>query len=395
MLSAKTPFCGRSIGWSPDGPISALWGGALDSLQARGICSKKEYGLSRAGRTKTNMETKMKSKILSLAAVAALVAGGAAAGTLDDVKAAGKLKCGVSQGLPGFSTPDDNGRWTGLDVDYCRALAAAVLGDGEAVDFVSLSAKDRFTALSSGEIDVLSRNTTWTITRDTDLGITFTGVSYYDGQGMMVPKNLEITSALELDGATICTNTGTTTELNITDYFKQHGMTFELVALENSDEVIAAYGAGRCEVFTTDRSGVAAERLKLANPDDHMVLPETISKEPLGPSVRADDKQWELISRWVLNALIEAEEYGITSENIEDMKASANPSVQRILGVGDNDYGAPMGLDSQWATRAIAAVGNYGQIYDRNVGPDTPLKLDRGVNNLWNNGGFMYAPPIR
>ncbi len=367
----------------------------MDSLQARGICSKKEDGLSLAARTKTNMETKMKSKILSLAAVAALVAGGAAAGTLDDVKAAGKLKCGVSQGLPGFSTPDDNGRWTGLDVDYCRALAAAVLGDGEAVDFVSLSAKDRFTALSSGEIDVLSRNTTWTITRDTDLGITFTGVSYYDGQGMMVPKNLEITSALELDGATICTNTGTTTELNITDYFKQHGMTFELVALENSDEVIAAYGAGRCEVFTTDRSGVAAERLKLANPDDHMVLPETISKEPLGPSVRADDKQWELISRWVLNALIEAEEYGITSENIEDMKASANPSVQRILGVGDNDYGAPMGLDSQWATRAVAAVGNYGQIYDRNVGPDTPLKLDRGVNNLWNKGGFMYAPPIR
>lgn len=337
----------------------------------------------------------MTPKFYTLVAAAALVAGGASAGTLDDVKAAGKLKCGVSQGLPGFSTPDDSGKWTGLDVDYCRAVAATVLDDPEAVEFVSLSAKDRFTALSSGEIDILSRNTTWTITRDTDLGITFTGVSYYDGQGMMVPASLGVTTALELDGATICTNTGTTTELNITDYFTQHGMSFELVALENSDEVIAAYGAGRCDVFTTDRSGVAAERLKLADPDAHVVLPETISKEPLGPSVRADDKQWERVSKWVLNALIEAEEYGITSANVDEMMTSENPSVQRILGAGDNDYGAPLGLTKDWAARAIKAVGNYGEIYDRNVGPDTPLKLDRGVNNLWNNGGFMYAPPIR
>jgi general L-amino acid transport system substrate-binding protein len=337
----------------------------------------------------------MTSRFFPLAAVAVLAAGGAAAGTLDDVKAAGKLKCGVSQGLPGFSTPDDSGKWTGLDVDYCRAVAATVLNDPDAVDFVSLSAKDRFTALSSGEIDILSRNTTWTITRDTDLGITFTGVSYYDGQGMMVPASLGVTTALELDGATICTNTGTTTELNITDYFTQHGMSFELVALENSDEVIAAYGAGRCDVYTTDRSGVAAERLKLSDPDAHVVLPETISKEPLGPSVRADDKEWERVSRWVLNALIEAEEYGITSENVDEMMSSENPSVQRILGAGDNDYGAPMGLTKDWAARAIKAVGNYGEIYDRNVGPDTPLKLERGVNNLWNNGGFMYAPPIR
>ena len=337
----------------------------------------------------------MTPKFYTLVAAAALVAGGASAGTLDDVKAAGKLKCGVSQGLPGFSTPDDSGKWTGLDVDYCRAVAATVLDDAEAVEFVSLSAKDRFTALSSGEIDILSRNTTWTITRDTDLGITFTGVSYYDGQGMMVPASLGVTTALELDGATICTNTGTTTELNITDYFTQHGMSFELVALENSDEVIAAYGAGRCDVFTTDRSGVAAERLKLADPDAHVVLPETISKEPLGPSVRADDKQWERVSKWVLNALIEAEEYGITSANVDEMMTSENPSVQRILGAGDNDYGAPLGLTKDWAARAIKAVGNYGEIYDRNVGPDTPLKLDRGVNNLWNNGGFMYAPPIR
>lgn len=337
----------------------------------------------------------MTPKFYPLAAIAMLAAGGATAGTLDDVKAAGQLKCGVSQGLPGFSTPDDSGKWTGLDVDYCRAVAATVLDDPEAVEFVSLSAKDRFTALSSGEIDILSRNTTWTITRDTDLGITFTGISYYDGQGMLVPASLGVTSALELDGATICTNTGTTTELNITDYFKQHDMTFELVALENSDEVVAAYGAGRCDVFTTDRSGVAAERLKLADPDAHVVLPETISKEPLGPSVRADDKEWERVSRWVLNALIEAEEYGITSENVDEMMNSNNPSVQRILGAGDNDYGAAMGLTKDWAARAIKAVGNYGEIYDRNVGPDTPLKLERGVNNLWNNGGFMYAPPIR
>ncbi|MBP0482938.1 amino acid ABC transporter substrate-binding protein [Sagittula salina] len=337
----------------------------------------------------------MKSKTLAIAAAAVLAASAASAGTLDDVKASGKLKCGVSQGLPGFSTPDDAGKWTGLDVDYCRAVAAAVLGDPEAIEFVSLSAKDRFTALSSGEIDVLSRNTTWTITRDTDLGITFTGVSYYDGQGMMVPKSLGVTSAAELDGATICTNTGTTTELNITDYFQQHGMTFELVALENSDEVVAAYGAGRCDVFTTDRSGVAAERLKLANPGDHMVLPETISKEPLGPSVRSDDDQWEKISRWVLNALVEAEELGITSENVEEMMSSENPSVQRVLGVGDNDYGKSMGLEADWAKKAIAAVGNYGEIYDRNVGPDTPLGLERGVNALWTDGGLMYAPPIR
>lgn len=337
----------------------------------------------------------MKSLLWGAVAVAGLAAGMASAGTLDNVKAAGKLKCGVSQGLPGFSTPDDAGKWTGLDVDYCRAVAAAVLGDAEAVDFVALSAKDRFTALSSGEIDVLSRNTTWTITRDTDLGITFTGVSYYDGQGMMVPKSLGVTSATELDGATICTNTGTTTELNITDYFTQHGMGFELVALENSDEVIAAYGAGRCDVFTTDRSGVAAERLKLADPSAHMVLPETISKEPLGPSVRSDDDQWEKVSRWVLNALIEAEELGVTSANVEEMMSSPNPSIQRLLGVGENNYGAPMGLDADWAKKAIAAVGNYEEIYNRNVGPDTPLGLDRGVNSLWNAGGLMYAPPIR
>ncbi|WP_299921625.1 amino acid ABC transporter substrate-binding protein [uncultured Pelagimonas sp.] len=337
----------------------------------------------------------MKSTLLTIAAAATLTAGAAAASTLDDVKAAGKLKCGVSQGLPGFSNPDDSGKWTGLDVDMCRAVAAAVLGDAEAVEYVSLSAKDRFTALSSGEIDILSRNTTWTITRDTDLGISFAGVNYYDGQGMMVPANLGVSSATELDGATICTNTGTTTELNITDYFKQHGMTFELVALENSNEVVAAYGAGRCDVFTTDRSGLAAERLKLADPDAHVVLPETISKEPLGPSTRAGDEQWNKIVRWTLNALIEAEEYGITAANADEMMGSDNPSVKRILGAGDNDYGAALGLDKDWAAKAIKAVGNYGESYERNVGVNTPLKLDRGVNSLWNQGGFLYAAPIR
>ncbi|WP_121630685.1 amino acid ABC transporter substrate-binding protein [Tropicibacter alexandrii] len=337
----------------------------------------------------------MKTKLMTVAVAAACAAGAAGAATLDDVKAAGVLKCGVSQGLPGFSATNDAGEWTGIDVDYCKALAAAVLGDANAVEYVSLSAKDRFTALSSGEIDVLSRNTTWTITRDTDLGISFVGVNYYDGQGMMVPAGLGIKSAMELDGATICTNTGTTTELNITDYFQQHGMEFQLVALENSDEVIAAYGSGRCDVFTTDRSGVAAERLKLADPDAHVVLPETISKEPLGPSVRAGDEQWMKIARWVLNGVVEAEEYGISSENIEEMKSSENPSVQRILGVGDNNYGEPLGLDAEFIARAVEQVGNYGEMYERNVGPNTPLKLDRGVNELWTNGGLMYAPPIR
>ncbi|SMX28157.1 General L-amino acid-binding periplasmic protein AapJ precursor [Pelagimonas phthalicica] len=337
----------------------------------------------------------MKSTMLTIAAAATLAAGAAAAGTLDDVKAAGKLKCGVSQGLPGFSNPDDSGAWTGLDVDMCRAVAAAVLGDAEAVEYVSLSAKDRFTALSSGEIDILSRNTTWTITRDTDLGISFAGVNYYDGQGMMVPAGLGVSSAKELDGATICTNTGTTTELNITDYFKANGMSFELVALENSNEVVAAYGAGRCDVFTTDRSGLAAERLKLADPDAHVVLPETISKEPLGPSTRAGDEQWLKIVRWTLNALIEAEEYGITAANVDEMMGSDNPSVQRILGAGDNDYGAALGLEKDWAAKAIKAVGNYGESYERNVGVNTPLKLDRGVNSLWSDGGFLYAAPIR
>ncbi len=337
----------------------------------------------------------MKKTLFMTSVAAAAITAGANAGTLEDVQAKGSLTCGVSQGLPGFSNADDQGNYTGLDVDFCRAVAAAVLGDANAVDFIPLSAKDRFTALSSGEIDILSRNTTWTMTRDTDLGISFVGVTYYDGQGMLVPADLGVSSATELDGAVICTNTGTTTELNITDYFEANGMTYELVAIENSDEVVAAYDSGRCNVFTTDRSGIAAERLKLENPDAHVILPEIISKEPLGPVVRNDDDQWFKINVWVRNALLEAEEFGITQENAEEMMASESPVVQRVLGVGENDYGALIGLPADWAVKAIKAVGNYGEIYERNVGPNTPLKLDRGLNSLYTDGGVMYAAPIR
>lgn len=338
---------------------------------------------------------KLKQTILAVAGLA-LAAGTmqAQAATLDDVKAKGHVQCGVSQGLPGFSNTDDAGEWTGIDVDYCRAMAAAIFGDPKAVKFTPLSAKERFTALSSGEIDVLSRNTTWTMTRDTQLGLNFAGVLYYDGQGMMVPSDLGVTSAKELDGANICVNTGTTTELNITDYFKSNGMSFELVAFEKSDEVIQAYGSGRCNVFTTDRSGVAAERLKLADPNAHTVLPEIISKEPLGPVVRQGDDQWFNIAKWTLNAMINAEEMGVDSGNISKMMESKDPAMQRLLGTS-GEFGKEIGLENNWAANIISMVGNYKEIYEKNVGPDTPLKLQRGVNALWKSGGIMYAPPIR
>lgn len=335
---------------------------------------------------------KLKQTILAIAGVA--LAGSLQAATLDDVKAKGHLQCGVSQGLPGFSNTDDAGNWTGIDVDYCRAMAAAIFGDPKAVKFTPLSAKERFTALSSGEIDVLSRNTTWTMTRDTQLGLNFAGVLYYDGQGMMVPRELGVTSAKELDGAAICVNTGTTTELNITDYFKSNNMSFELVAFEKSDEVVKAYDSGRCNVFTTDRSGVAAERLKLTNPNDHMVLPEIISKEPLGPVVRQGDDQWFNIAKWTLNAMINAEEMGVDSGNMADMMKSEDPAMKRLLGTS-GDFGKEIGLENNWAANIIGMVGNYKEIYEKNVGPDTPLKLQRGVNALWKSGGILYAPPIR
>lgn len=324
------------------------------------------------------------------------IADGHGEGTLGAVKGNGAVQCGVSQGLPGFSNKDDEGNWTGIDVDLCRAVAAAVFGDAAAVKFTPLSAKERFTALSSGEVDMLSRNTTWTMTRDTQLGLNFAGVNYYDGQGMMVPSNLGVTKATELDGASICTNTGTTTELNITDFFRSNNMSFELVAFEKADEVVAAYDSGRCDVYTTDKSGIAAQRLKLTDPNAHTILPETISKEPLGPVVRQGDDGWFNVVRWTLNCMINAEEMGVSSANIADMMNSDNPGIKRLLGV-EGTFGESIGVSNGWCANVIEQVGNYGETYEANVGGNTPLKLERegSVNALWTEGGLMYAPPIR
>ena len=337
----------------------------------------------------------MKLSTVFGAALATLVAAPAFAGTLEEVKAKGFIQCGVSQGLPGFSNPDDQGNWSGLDVDVCRAMSAAIFGDADMVKYTPLSAKERFTALSSGEVDVLPRNTTMTMTRDTQLGLVFPGViNYYDGQGLMVPASLGVSSALELDGAAICTNTGTTTELNVTDYFRSNNMSFELVAFEKADEVVAAYDAGRCDVYTTDRSGLAAQRLKLTDPEAHTVLPEIISKEPLGPVVRRGDDEWAAIVRWTHIAMINAEELGVSSANAADMKNSENPSIKRLLGT-EGAFGEGLGLSNDWAFNIISMVGNYGEVYDKHVGPDTPLKLARGVNALWKDGGLQYGAPIR
>ncbi len=315
--------------------------------------------------------------------------------TLDGVRAKGHVQCGVSQGLPGFSNPNDKGEWSGIDVDVCRAIAAAVLGDAKKVRFTPLSAKQRFTVLQSGEIDVLSRNTTWTLTRDSALGLNFAGVIYYDGQGFMVRKNLGVKSARELDGATVCINAGTTTELNAADYFRTHRMRYTPVTFEKSDEVIAAYDAGRCDVYTTDQSGIYAQRIKLKNPGDHVVLPEIISKEPLGPVVRQGDDEWFNIVRWSLFAMINAEELGVTSRNVARLaRTTNNPQIRRLLGV-EGKMGAHLKLDATWAARIIGQVGNYGEIFTRNLGPATTLKIARGINRLWSKGGIMYAPPIR
>ncbi len=336
----------------------------------------------------------IKTLALSAIAVSVAIASTANAGeTLDAVKKKGFVQCGVSQGLPGFSNPDDQGNWTGLDVDYCRALATAVLGDPNAVKYTPLSAKVRFTALQSGEVDVLSRNTTWTMSRDTSFG-EFIGVTYYDGQGFMVPKSLGVKSALELDGAAVCTNTGTTTELNIADFFRTNNMKYTVVAFEKADEVVSAYDSGRCDVFTTDRSGLAAQRTKLSKPDDHMVLPEIISKEPLGPLVRHGDFQWGDIARWTVNCMINAEEAGVTSANVAEKAMSSNPGLKRMFGT-EGSLGSDLGIAADFCASIVAKVGNYAEMYDRNVGPDTPLKLSRGVNALWNQGGILYAPPMR
>jgi general L-amino acid transport system substrate-binding protein len=334
-------------------------------------------------------------KILVVAATAALLAGTASAGTLDDIKARGHVLCGVGTGLAGFESPNDKGEWSGLDVDVCRALAAGIFGDPKKVKFSTSTAKTRFPQLQSGEIDLLSRTTTWTFDRDVKLGFEFTGVNYYDGQGFMVSKDLGVKNGLGLDGASVCVVTGTTTELNLGDYFRSNNMKYTPVVYEKPDEVRPAYEAGRCDVWTTDSSGLAAQKSTLAKPGAHMILPTIISKEPLGPVVRHGDNQWGDVVRWSLNVMIIAEEIGVTSKNVDQLKGSSkNPEIKRLLGV-EGEYGARLGLPNDWAYNIIKMVGNYGESYARNVGTNTPLGLPRGLNQLWTKGGILYAPPFR
>jgi general L-amino acid transport system substrate-binding protein len=340
----------------------------------------------------------LKLSTAALAAAVTLVAAPAHAGKdLDAIKSRGALVCGVSTGLAGFSAADSQGRYSGLDVDICRAVAAAVLGDANKVRYVPLTAQQRFTALQSGEIDMLSRNTTWTLTRDASLGLHFTGITFYDGQGFMVPKNLNVTSAKQLRGATVCVEAGTTTELNLTDFSRTNNLNLRPVVFNNAEATTAAYFSGRCQAYTTDASGLASYRSKQAqNPADHVILPELISKEPLGPMVRRGDDEFFAVVKWTANALLEAEEMGITQANADKMRAeNKNPGVMRLLGAGNEDTGKLLGLDKEWALRAIKATGNYGEMFERHVGPKTAIGLPRGMNNLWNNGGVMYAPPVR
>jgi len=328
---------------------------------------------------------------IMLTSALVLSASNAFAGTLQDVKSKGFVQCGVSQGLPGFSNFDDKGKWSGVDVDVCRALAAAVFGDDSKAKFTPLSAKERFTALQSGEIDVLSRNTTWTATRDTALGLNFAGVNYYDGQGFMVRKDLGVDSASQLGGAAVCTNTGTTTELNASDFFRTNGMDYKIVAFEKADEVVAAYDGGRCDVYTTDQSGLYAQRIKLKDPSAHKVLPDVISKEPLGPVVRQGDDQWFNLVKWSLYCMVNAEEMGITSANAGS--AGSNPAAKRLLGEEGN-FGENLGVSNSWCKNIVSQVGNYGESFARNLSV-APLNIQRGVNALWGDGGLQYAPPIR
>jgi general L-amino acid transport system substrate-binding protein len=341
-------------------------------------------------------------KKLTLLASAAAVAAfafiaSASADTLSDVQGRGTLNCGVNgpTGLPGFGIPDDKGNWTGLDVDLCRAVAAAVFGDATKVKFVPLGSKERFTALQSGEIDLLVRNSTWTFSRDTDLGLDFVQVNYYDGQGFLVRKELGVKSAKELSGATICVQTGTTTEKNLADYFRSNNLELKTVVFENADQTRQAYDEGRCDAYTTDASGLAAERTSLKNPGDNIILPEIISKEPLGPAVRHGDNRWGDIVRWSFNAMLIGEEKGITQANVDDVKGkSEDPEVRRLLGVED-EMGKMTGLSNDWAYNILKQVGNYGESFERNVGQKTPLGLARGLNELWSKGGLQYAPPVR
>jgi general L-amino acid transport system substrate-binding protein len=333
-------------------------------------------------------------RVVSVFAIAIVVglSGPAAAQTLKTVKDRGSLLCGVSQGLPGFSNPDDKGHWTGLDVDFCRAVAAAIFDDPNKVKFTPLSAKDRFEPLKSGQIDVLSRNTTWTSSRDAIFN--FVGVTYYDGQGFMVRKALKVNSALELNGASVCTQSGTTTELNLADYFRANNMKYEVVAFGSADETIKAYESGRCDAFTTDVSQLYAEKLKLTNPNDHVILPEVISKEPLGPLVRQGDDQWFDIVKWVLFAMLNAEEMGISSRTLGEAMKSKQPDIRRLLGV-EGSFGPQLGLPRDWVVRIVKHVGNYGEVFDRNVGAGSKLGIARGLNRLWTKGGIQYAPPVR
>jgi general L-amino acid transport system substrate-binding protein len=339
-------------------------------------------------------------KLATVLALAAIIfaqgvfAQGASAQTLKTVKDRGILNCGSNGTLAGFGLPDAQGNWAGLDVDFCRAIAAAIFNDPKKVKFVPLSAKDRFTALQSGEVDVLARNTTWTSSRDTSLGLNFVGVNYYDGQGFVVRKALKVNSALELNGASVCVQQGTTTELNLADYFRSHNMQMKSVTFATANEAVKAYDAGRCDAYTTDASALYAERLRLANANDHIILPEIISKEPLGPVVRHGDDQWFDVVKWVQFGMLNAEELNVSSKNIDEMLKSNNPEIKRLVGTEGN-YGEQLGLTKDWAVRIVKHVGNYGESFERNVGQGSPLKIDRGLNRLWNKGGIQYAPPVR
>jgi general L-amino acid transport system substrate-binding protein len=330
--------------------------------------------------------------LAGLVALASITA--AQASMLDDVRRRGDLRCGVNTGLAGFAAPDDKGDWRGIDADFCRAVAAAVFGDATKVKFVPLNAKERFTALQSGEVDLLSRNTTWTMSRDTSLGLTFTGVMYYDGQGFMVHKSLGLTDVAQLAGASICVQTGTTNELNLADYFTTQKLSYRPVVFERLDEMIAAYNSGRCDSFTTDTSQLISERTALPNPDDSVILPELISREPLGPAVRQGDDQWAGIVRWTHFAMLNAEAEGVTQTNVTEMVSSPNPAVRRLLGL-EGGFGAGLGLSNDWVVAIVKAVGNYGESFERNLGSGSRLKIPRGMNALWKNGGLHYPPPIR
>jgi general L-amino acid transport system substrate-binding protein len=332
--------------------------------------------------------------VLALASAAVVFARPVTATTLDDVKARGLLNCGSNGQLPGFGMPDTQGVWTGLDVDFCRAIAAAIFNDASKVRFVPLSAKDRFTALQAGDVDVLARNTTWTLSRDTQLGLNATGVNYYDGQGFLIRKSLKVNSALELNDAAVCVQQGTTTELNLTDYFRANKMRLKTVTFATLDEALKAYDTGRCDAFTADASALYSVRLKLAQPDDHVVLPEIISKEPLGPFVRQGDDQWFDIVRWVLFAMLNAEELNITKTNVDEQVKSPNPEIKRLLG-SEGNFGEQLGLSKEWAYRIVKLVGNYGEVFERNLGQASPLKITRGLNALWTKGGIQYGMPVR